>query len=140
AYMISPSEAKKLYPALNTSIIEGAVFIPGDGQTNPVDTCMALAIGARKNGVKIVENAEVTDLWRTEDGHYQVRTNDGVIEAEVLVLACGLWTRDLASKLGARIPIYAAEHFYVVTDAMDFVTPTLPVLRDTDGHVYLKED
>ncbi|CAN7764266.1 GcvT family protein [Mesorhizobium sp. LjNodule214] len=140
ANMISPSEAKKLYPTLNASIIEGAVFIPGDGQTNPVDTCMALALGAKKNGVKIFENAEVTDLWRTADGHYQVRTNEGVVEAEILVLACGLWTRELASKLGARIPIYAAEHFYVVTEAMDFVTPTLPVLRDTDGHVYLKED
>ncbi|CCV12316.1 FAD-dependent oxidoreductase [Mesorhizobium sp. STM 4661] len=140
ANMISPSEAKRLYPALNASIIEGAVFIPGDGQTNPVDTCMALAIGAKKNGVKILENTGVTDLWRTADGRYQVRTNAGVIEAEVLVLACGLWTRDLASKLGARIPIYAAEHFYVVTEALDFASPNLPVLRDTDGHVYLKED
>ncbi|TIP64232.1 MAG: FAD-binding oxidoreductase, partial [Mesorhizobium sp.] len=76
-------------------IIEGAVFIPGDGQTNPVDTCMALALGAKKNRVKISENAEVTDLWRTADGRYQVRTNDGGVEAEILVLACGLWTREL---------------------------------------------
>lgn len=140
AHMISPFEAKKLYPALNASIIEGAVFIPGDGQTNPVDTCMALAAGAKQNGVKILENCEVTDLWRVADGCYQVRTNEGVIEAEVLVLACGLWTRDIAAKLGARIPLYAAEHFYVVTEAMEFAEPTLPVLRDTDGHVYLKED
>ncbi|RWK11034.1 FAD-dependent oxidoreductase [Mesorhizobium sp.] len=140
AHLISPSEAKRLYPALNESIIQGAVFIPGDGQTNPVDTCMALAMGAKQKGVKIFENSEVQDLWRTPDGNYQVRTGEGVIEAEVLVLACGLWTRDLAFKLGARIPLYAAEHFYVFTEPMDFVTPTLPVLRDTDGYVYLKED
>lgn len=140
AHMISPAEAKNLYPAINSSIIEGAVFIPGDGQTNPVDTCMALAVGAKQNGVKIFENSEVSDLWRTTEGRYQVRTNLGVFEAETLVLACGLWTRDLASKLGARIPLYAAEHFYVVTESMNFVTPNLPVLRDTDGHVYLKED
>ncbi|MGX5832477.1 GcvT family protein [Mesorhizobium sp. 43Arga] len=140
AHIISPCDAKELYPALNASIIEGAVYIPGDGQTNPVDTCMALAAGARKNGVKIFENSEVADLWRTLDGCYQVRTGEGVIEAEVLILACGLWTRDLAARLGARIPLYAAEHFYVVTDTVDFVRPTLPVLRDTDGHVYLKED
>ncbi len=140
AHMISPQEAKQLYPAIDASIIEGAVYIPNDGQTNPIDTCMSLAAGAKQRGARILENTEVTDLWRVPGGAYQVRTNHGVIEAEVLVLACGLWTRDLAAKLGARVPLYAAEHFYVVTEPMDIVRPTLPVLRDTDGHVYIKED
>ncbi|MBB4277618.1 4-methylaminobutanoate oxidase (formaldehyde-forming) [Rhizobium mongolense] len=138
--MISPREAKELYPAIDESIIAGAVFIPKDGQTNPIDTCMSLAAGAKQQGAKILENAEVTDLWWTTGGTYQLRTNHGVIEAEVLALACGLWTRDLAAKLGARVPMYAAEHFYVVTEPLDFVRPTLPVLRDADGHVYVKED
>lgn len=140
AHMISPAEAKALYPAIDASIIEGAVFIPRDGQTNPIDTCMALAAGAKQNGAHIFENQEVRDLWRTPEGLYQLQTDHGVVEAETLVLACGLWTRDLAAKLGARVPLYAAEHFYVVTEPMDFIRPTLPVLRDTDGHVYLKED
>ncbi|MGV3553363.1 GcvT family protein [Rhizobium sp.] len=140
AGMISPREAKELYPALEESIIEGAVYIPNDGQTNPIDTCMALAAGARQKGAKVFEKTEVLDLWRIPGGPYQLRTNHGVIEAEILVLACGLWTRDLAAKLGARVPLYAAEHFYVVTEPLDFVRPTLPVLRDTDGHVYVKED
>ncbi len=140
AHMISPQEAKELYPAIDASIIEGAVFIPNDGQTNPIDTCMSLAAGARQRGAQILEKTEVTDLWRVPGGAYQVRTSRGVIEAEVLVLACGLWTRDLAARLGVRVPLYAAEHFYVVTEPMDFVKPTLPVLRDTDGHVYVKED
>ncbi|MGY2933057.1 glycine cleavage system aminomethyltransferase T/glycine/D-amino acid oxidase-like deaminating enzyme [Bradyrhizobium sp. GM6.1] len=140
AHMISPSEAKKLYPEINEALIEGAVFIPHDGQTNPIDTCMSLAAGAKQKGAKIFDNTEVTDLWRTPGRAYQVRTNRGVVEAEVLVLACGLWTRDLAAKLGARVPLFAAEHFYVVTEPVDFAKPTLPVLRDTDGHVYIKED
>ncbi|OHV76731.1 FAD-dependent oxidoreductase [Ensifer sp. LCM 4579] len=139
-HMISPREAKDLYPAIDDSLIQGAVFIPNDGQTNPIDTCMSLAAGAKQGGAKIHEKTEVTDLWQTPDGAYQLRTNDGVIETEILVLACGLWTRDLAAKLGARVPLYAAEHFYVVTEPMDFVKPTLPVLRDTDGHIYVKED
>ncbi|MER9120930.1 FAD-dependent oxidoreductase [Mesorhizobium sp. M0954] len=99
-----------------------------------------LAAGAKQNGVRIFENQEVKDLWRTPEGLYQLQTDHGVIEAETLVLACGLWTRDLAARLGARVPLYAAEHFYVVTEPMDFIRPKLPVLRDTDAHVYLKED
>ncbi|MER9052296.1 FAD-dependent oxidoreductase [Mesorhizobium sp. M0923] len=140
AHMISPREARELYPAMDESVIEGAVYIPKDGQTNPIDTCMSLAAGAKQRGAKILEKTEVADLWRTQTGAYQLRTSHGVIEAEVLVLACGLWTRDLAAKLDVRVPLYAAEHFYVVTEPMDIVRPSLPVLRDTDGHVYIKED
>ncbi|MCP4318728.1 MAG: FAD-dependent oxidoreductase, partial [Hyphomicrobiales bacterium] len=140
AHMISPKEAQDIYPAIDPSIIEGAVYIPNDGQTNPVDTCMSLIAGARKLGVKVTENAEVNDLWQIANGNYQLRTAEGVIECEKLVLACGLWSHELATKLGASVPLYAAEHFYVVTGVMEESQPTLPVLRDTDGHVYIKED
>ncbi len=140
AHMISPKEAQDIHPAIDPSILAGAVFIPKDGQTNPIDTCMSLIAGARQNGVEVSEHTEVEDLWRLANGHYQLRTAAGVIECETLVLACGLWSRDLAAKLGARVPLYAAEHFYVVTGALAAATPGLPVLRDTDGHVYIKED
>ena len=38
------------------------------------------------------------------------------------------------------MPLHACEHFYVVTEPLDLATPRLPVLRDTDGYIYLKED
>ncbi len=140
AHMISPKEAQEIYPAIDPSILEGAVYIPKDGQTNPIDTCMSLIAGARQLDVKVSENTEVHDLWRIANGNYQLKTSEGIIECEKLVLACGLWSRDLAAKLGAHVPLYAAEHFYVVTGPMDQAKTTLPVLRDTDGHVYIKED
>jgi 4-methylaminobutanoate oxidase (formaldehyde-forming) len=140
AHMISPAEAKEIYPAIAESVIEGAIYIPKDGQTNPVDTTMSLIAGARQRGVKVVENCPVGKLDRLASGEYRVETSQGTIQCETLVLACGLWTRDLAAQLGVRVPLYACEHFYVVTEPMDPITPDLPVLRDTDGHVYVKED
>ena len=140
AHMISPREARDIYPAIDASILAGAIFVPGDGQTNPVDTTMSLIAGARQNGVQVYENTPAVHLELLPDGHYLVRTPAGDIDCETLVLACGLWTRDLALTLGLRIPLYACEHFYVVTEALDFVQPKLPVLRDTDGHCYIKED
>ena len=62
AEIITPSEAKELYPSLNKSLIEGAIYIPKDGQTNPVDTTMSLISGAKKLGVSVHENTEVIDL------------------------------------------------------------------------------
>ena len=140
AHMVSPAEASELYPALDPSAISGGIYIPKDGQTNPVDTCMSLVAGARKSGISIFENSGVEKLTRLSGGEYLLRAAGREIRCRTLVLACGLWTRDLAAQLGARVPLYAAEHFYVVTEPMPSITPNLPVLRDTDGHVYVKED
>ena len=140
AHMISPGEALELYPAIDPSIIQGAIYIPEDGQTNPVDTTMSLIAGARQHGVKVFENTAVLELKRLASGEYEVTTPSGSVRCEKLVLACGLWTRDLAAQLGVRVPLYPCEHFYVVTEPMSVITPNLPVLRDTDGHTYVKED
>ncbi len=140
AQIITPAEAKEIYPAMNESIIEGAIYIPKDGQTNPVDSTLSLIAGARQNGVKVVENCPVSKLERLASGEYRAETAEGTVQCETLILACGLWTRDLAAQLGVRVPLYPCEHFYVVTEALDAATPSLPVLRDTDGYTYVKED
>jgi 4-methylaminobutanoate oxidase (formaldehyde-forming) len=38
------------------------------------------------------------------------------------------------------VPLHAAEHFYIVTEAVEGISPTMPVLRDPDGCGYFKED
>ncbi len=140
AYVISPTEAKGLYPPLDTTHLEGAIFIPKDGQTNPVDTTMSLIAGARHKGIKIIEHIEVLCLEVLPSREYLVHTQHGSVQCEVLLLACGLWTRKLASQLGISVPLYPCEHYYIVTEPLEFLTPNLPVLRDTDGYNYVKED
>jgi glycine cleavage system aminomethyltransferase T/glycine/D-amino acid oxidase-like deaminating enzyme len=140
AHIIGAGEAKDIYPGLNETIVGGAILIPGDGQTNPVDTTMALAAGARQGGARIFEESPVSGIARLASGAYRIETPGGSTECEKLVLAAGLWTRDLAAPLGIPVALHACEHFYVVTEALDIATPGLPVLRDTDGYVYIKED
>lgn len=140
AHVLSPGEVKDMYPALDERIVAGGLFIPGDGQLSPVDTVNALIAGAKKRGARIFENIPVDKMQRLPSGEYQLQTTNGVVICETLVLACGLWTADFAAQLGARVPLHACEHMYVVTEAMDFVLPSLPVLRDTDGYTYMKED
>lgn len=139
---LSPQEAKDLYPGLQESLVKAALYIPKDGQLNPVDTVMAFAAGARRNGTRIFENSPVAAIARLPGaaGGYRVATPRGEITCETLVLACGLWTRELAAMLGAAVPLNPCEHFYVVTEAVGVAVPGLPVLRDTDGYVYVKED
>lgn len=139
ANLLSAGEAKALYPGLADGLVKLALFIPKDGQLNPVDTVMAFAAGARSHGTRIFEDSPVTQVTRRPGG-YLVSTPAGEIACETLVLACGLWTRDFAARLGAVVPLNPCEHFYAVTGPMEIATPGLPVLRDTDGYVYIKED
>jgi 4-methylaminobutanoate oxidase (formaldehyde-forming) len=59
-HLLTPSEARDLWPIMDVSDVLGAAFLPTDGQVNPSDLALALAKGARANGVTIVEDCAVT--------------------------------------------------------------------------------
>ena len=140
AHVLGPSEVKQRYPLLDETRVVGGAFIPGDGQTNPVDTTQALAAGARSNGARIFENVSVTG-FRTRDGVVDgVITDKGDVSCERVVNCAGIWSRQVGRLAGVNVPLYAAEHMYVVTETHPAIPRDLPVLRDTDGYVYAKED
>src|SRR5688572_25918462 len=137
---ISPAEAGKRWPLMRTDDLAGAVWIPGDGRTNPIDTTLALARGARSGGATIVENVTVTGVRRTGGSASGVRTDHGDIAADVVVNCAGMWGREVGQMAGVSVPLHAAEHFYIVTEPLAGVSRDLPVLRDTDGYVYVREE
>ena len=137
---ISPAEAGKLWPLMRTDDLAGAVWIPGDGRTNPIDTTLALARGARRGGATIVENATVTGITRRNGAAVGVETDRGDVTAEVVVNCAGMWGREVGRLAGVNVPLHAAEHFYIVTEPLAGVTRELPVLRDTDGYIYVREE
>ncbi|MCP3688681.1 MAG: FAD-binding oxidoreductase, partial [Gammaproteobacteria bacterium] len=136
---IDNSRLQQLYPGINPDGIIGAMYIENDGQTNPIDTTMALAKGARNRGVKIIEDCKVTEIVSENGVAVGVKTAAGDIKADKVVLAAGLWSRELATPIGVDLPLYACEHFYVVTDEMPELSKR-PVLRDFDKGIYFKED
>ncbi|MBV8651189.1 MAG: GcvT family protein, partial [Alphaproteobacteria bacterium] len=125
---------------LNVEDVVGGVFLPKDGQTNPIDTTMALAKGARMGGAKIFENVKVTAIRSANGRATGVATDQGEISAEYVVIATGMWSRALGKSCGVNIPLQACEHFYIVTEDFPDLAPTLPVLRDPDHCAYFKED
>ena len=137
--MVSMERVHELYPGIDTEGVLGAMYISGDGQTNPVDTTMALAKGARMRGAKVLEEIKVEEILVEDDVAKGVRTAEGTIMADKVVLAGGMWSRDIAKTVGVDLPLYACEHFYVVTEPMDELTKR-PVLRDFDKGIYFKED
>jgi glycine/D-amino acid oxidase-like deaminating enzyme len=138
--LITPQEAGDLYPVMRTDDLQGAIWIPGDGKANPADLCMSLAKGARNRGVRIVEGVEVTGVLCEAGRVTGVRTAEGDVRCDVLINCAGQWARQFGALAGVNVPLYPAEHFYIVTDKIPGVHPMLPVMRDPDGFIYYKEE
>jgi glycine cleavage system aminomethyltransferase T/glycine/D-amino acid oxidase-like deaminating enzyme len=138
--LISREKARELYPIIRTDDLAGAIWLPGDGRANPTDLTAALARGARDRGVVIRERTRVTGISVRDGAVAAVRTDQGEVEAEIVVNCAGQWARQVGALCGVTVPLHSAEHFYVVTDQMDGVHRDLPVLRDPDGYTYIKEE
>ena len=138
--VITPNQILKYWPGVNIDNVVGGVYLPADGQTNPVDTTLALAKGAKMGGAEVFENIEVTKVVTENSKAVGVETAQGYIKATKIIITSGMWSRDLVAKIGVNIPLHAAEHFYIVTDAMDNLSPDLPVMRIPDEYAYYKED
>ena len=139
-HVISAQEAGARYPILRTDDLQGGLWLPGDGKANPADLCMSLAKGARNCGVAIHEGVEVTGVIVEHGKAVGVRTAQGDVRCEVVVNCAGQWARQFGRLAGVNVPLYSAEHFYIVTGKIDGVFPMLPVLRDPDGFIYYKEE
>jgi sarcosine dehydrogenase len=138
--VISVPEAADKYPIMRTDDLVGALWLPSDGKANPADVTQALAKGARMRGARIFEKTKVTGI-RTENGAaVGVETDKGPIEAAVVVNCAGQWAKAVGRLCGVTVPLHSAEHMYIVTGKMDGVHPDLPVMRDPDGYIYVKEE
>jgi heterotetrameric sarcosine oxidase gamma subunit len=143
--LISPQRAAELYPVLQTDDLVGAIWLPGDGRANPTDLTAALARGARMRGATIRERTRVTGITFADDARggrtiTGVRTDQGDVEAEIVINCAGQWAKQVGAMCGVTVPLHSAEHFYVVTDQISGVHRDLPVLRDPDGYIYIKEE
>lgn len=138
--LIDRAEIADRVPIMRTDDLQGGIWLPGDGKANPADLCMSLAKGARNRGVTIHEGVEVTGVI-TENGRaVGVRTTQGEIRCQVVVNCAGQWARQFGRLAGVNVPLYSAEHFYIVTGKIAGVTPMMPVVRDPDGFIYYKEE
>ncbi len=139
-HLLSPKEALDLWPIMDISDLVGAAFLPTDGQANPSDITQSLASGARKGGVRICEDVEVTGFEFDHDSVCGVHTSNGLIRCERVVICAGQWSRQLGLLAGVNIPLMSVQHQYLITDRMADVPSDLPTLRDPDRLTYFKED
>jgi sarcosine dehydrogenase len=139
-HLLTPAEARDLWPVMDIADLVGAAFLPTDGQANPADIAQALAKGARKAGVQIVEDCKVTGIHVATGIATGVSTALGDIRADVVVNCGGQWAREIGRLAGVSVPLQSMQHQYIVTEPIAGVPRNLPTLRDPDRLIYFKEE
>ena len=138
--VVTVDEIAERYPLINTDDLFGGIHIPSDGYANAVDITQALARGARNRGAQVFQDTKVEEIVCDGCRIMGVCTSKGDIEADNVVIAAGMWSRDLAASVGVNVPLHACEHYYVLFESVEGLYPELPVLRDYDACTYYKYD
>jgi glycine cleavage system aminomethyltransferase T/glycine/D-amino acid oxidase-like deaminating enzyme len=138
--IVSPQRAQEMYPVMDVADLAGAIWLPDDGRANPTDLTYALAAAARQRGVVVRERTRVTGILTARGAVTGVATDEGDVEAEIVVNCAGQWAKQVGAWCGVTVPLHSCEHFYVVTEQIDGIHRDLPILRDPDGYTYFKEE
>lgn len=147
AELLTPSEARKLWPLLGEENMLAALYHPDDGHIAPADVTQAMAKGARDRGAKIYLDTEVRGFERTPSGEWKIATNRGEITCEHVVCATGNYARQTGAMLGLEIPAIPIVHQYWITEAVPELIerkqqglPEMPILRDEGVEGYIRQE
>ncbi|HEV3461521.1 MAG TPA: FAD-dependent oxidoreductase [Candidatus Dormibacteraeota bacterium] len=141
--LVSAEQAAQLMPSISTNSLFGAVWMPGDGALDPHTATFALARAARDLGVTVLTDTRVTGLALSSRGEIQaVQTEAGRIEAEVVVIACGIWAPQVAAMAGAFVVSTPVDHQHAALQAVEGaeLPQSMPCFRDPDNLIYGKAE
>jgi glycine cleavage system aminomethyltransferase T/glycine/D-amino acid oxidase-like deaminating enzyme len=140
--LLSPEEARGLFPPMVADGVRCASYLPTDGYLDPSLLTTALVAGARQGGCRVYTHTRVNAI-DVRDGRVRgVQTQWGDIEAEVVVNAGGMYAAEIGRMAGVRVPVVPFAHEYLVTQPFRERDPGahLPTLRDPDLLVYFREE
>jgi glycine cleavage system aminomethyltransferase T/glycine/D-amino acid oxidase-like deaminating enzyme len=140
--LISAEQARALFPLMSVDGVRCASFLPSDGYLDPALLTAALAEGARDGGCRVFTHARATAIDVARGRVRAVQTDRGVIEAEVVVNAAGMFAAEVGRMAGVRVPVVPFAHEYLVTQPFRELVPGehLPTLRDPDLLIYFREE
>jgi glycine cleavage system aminomethyltransferase T/glycine/D-amino acid oxidase-like deaminating enzyme len=145
---ISPTEIAEKFPWAKTDDLLAGFWVPHDGRVNPVDLTTAFAKGARAKGVQLIEGTPATAINTRPSGRvtavqsvsWSRGEHSGTVECEYVVNCTGMWARELAAQNNLVVPHQAAEHYYLITDTIEGLSPDAPIFEDPAAYGYYREE
>ncbi len=143
--LVTPAEIKRLVPYLDESIILGGFYTPGVGV---VDSLRAGTImrerGQASGALHVAAKIEVLGIDVEHGRVRRVRTTEGDIEAETVVITCGVWSPRIGRMAGTHIPLTPAVHQMIDVGPVPRFAGAksdieFPIVRDMDTNMYERQ-
>jgi glycine/D-amino acid oxidase-like deaminating enzyme len=135
---LSPQEAHDLNPFLEPRGVLGVIRIGDDMYFDPSQVAIGFARGAEARGATLLPHTAVTRVLIEHGQVTGIETNEGTIEAPIVVDAAGAWTRQVAEASGIRIPLVPTAQQLFVTEPLQGAHASLPMVRIMDAAVYMR--
>lgn len=143
--LVDPEFIAGKHPFYSLDGVLGALYTPDDGHVDPSNATMALATGARQQGVRIFRRCRALNISANDAGEWVVETERGTITCEHVVNAGGTYARQMGEWSGLQLPMTSMTHHYLVTEPVpefqDLETE-LPVVRDdrlVSGYIRMEQ-
>ncbi|MDQ6720508.1 MAG: FAD-dependent oxidoreductase [Candidatus Dormibacteraeota bacterium] len=143
--LVTPAEVKRLVPYIDESIILGGFYTPGVGV---VDSLRAGTImrerGQSAGALTVAAKTEVLGIDVERGRVRRVRTTEGDIEAETVVITCGVWSPRVGRMAGTQIPLTPAVHQMIDVGPVPRFAGAksdieFPIVRDMDTNMYERQ-
>src|SRR3954471_12914209 len=145
ASLVDPEFVKEKVPFIETDQFIGAFWTPSVGVVDSLRAGTIMRESALASGaLTVVPTVEVVGL-DVEDGRIRrVRTDGGDIEAEYVVIACGVWSPKIGDMAGISIPLTPAVHQMISVGPCPQLAGregeiSFPIVRDMDTFCYERQ-
>ena len=143
--IVSNGELKELVPFINTDILLGAFYEPRVCVVDSLRAGTIMRERAQERGALTISAAtEVLGIDVERGRVKRVRTDKGDVEADVVVVACGVWSPRIARLAGAHIPLVPMVHQMIDVGPVPLFEETVgeigfPIIRDMDVNMYERQ-
>ncbi len=143
--LLTPAQIKALVPFLDETVILGGFHTPSVGVVDSLRAGTIMRERAQEMGaLTTAAGVEVTGLDVENGKIRRVRTDEGTIAADVVVIACGVWSPRIARMAGASIPLTPAVHQMISVGPVPRFADTVgeirfPIVRDMDTNMYERQ-
>jgi D-amino-acid dehydrogenase len=134
AEVLTPKQVAGIEPDIRLSIT-GAVHFPRDARLVPAQLMRALQKETQRRGVEVRCGIDVR-AFRTHGSRIDaVETSDGVVAGDEFVLAAGVWSSQLARKLGLSLPMQSGKGYSLTVEKPPATMRTCAILSEARAAV-----
>lgn len=145
AALLDPAEVKKLVPFVDESVLLGGLYFPSVGVVDSLRAGTIMRERAQELGaLHVLSGSEVVGIEVDHGRVRAVRTTQGDIQAEQVVVCCGVWSPRIARMAGATLPLSPIVHQMVSVGPIARFADSpgeisYPIVRDMDTGMYERQ-